>query len=342
MTLKVAVIGTGSMGRNHARVYWEMPNVDLVGVADINPAVAEAVGSRYSAPAFTDFRWMLDEVCPDAVTICVPTSHHKEVAMEVISRGIDLLIEKPIAFNCAEALDIISAASAAGVKLMVGHIERFNPAVIALKQHLAGHELGHLFQVDVHRQGPLPVRINDVGVVIDLAVHDLDIIRYVTGAEIVRLYAETECGIHSEHEDLMSGLVRLSDGTVGALHINWITPTKIREFFVTGECGMFKVDYLTQDLNFYENATLSNGSEWDTMRLLRGVQEGKIVRFHLDKKEPLRAEQEAFLAAVRGEMPIAVTGNDGLRALELAEAIVTSGREQRLVKMTYRMEEPVY
>ena len=330
MTLKVAVIGVGSMGRNHARVYWEMPDVEFVGVADSNKSTVESVAARYRTRAYADFRQMLDEQRPDAVTVVVPTSCHLEVALEVIQRGINLLVEKPISFNVEEGTRMIAAAEKAGVKLSVGHIERFNPAVIALKEHLANQELGHVFQIDVHREGPLPVRINDVGVVIDLAVHDLDIIRYVTQAEIVRVYAETQRGLHSKFEDLMSGIVRLSDGTVGTLLINWITPTKIREFFVTGERGMFKVDYLTQDLFFYENA-IDNGSSWETMHLMRGVHEGKMIRFHVDKKEPLRAEQEAFLAAVRGEKPLAVIGQDGLRALELAQAIVTSGQEHRLI-----------
>ncbi len=329
MTIKVAVIGVGSMGRNHARVYWELPGVELVGVADRNETAATSIASRFNTKAYKDYRQMLDELRPDVVTICVPTSCHLEIALEVIQRGIHLLVEKPIASNIEEGKRMIAAAEKANVKLTVGHIERFNPAVTALKEHLAQQELGHVFQVNVHREGPLPVRINDVGVVIDLAVHDLDIIRYVTQAEIIRIYAETERGIHSQYEDLMSGVVRLSDGTVGTLLINWITPTKIREFFVTGECGMFKVDYLTQDLYFYENAVAN--SQWETLGLLRGVYEGKMVRYHVDKKEPLRSEQEAFLAAVRGEAPVAVTGQDGLRALELAQAIVASGQEHRLI-----------
>jgi predicted dehydrogenase len=165
--------------------------------------------------------------------------------------------------------------------------------------------------------------------VVDLAVHDLDIMRYVTQAEIIRVYAETEHGIHSQKEDLLSGVVRLSNGTIGTLLINWITPTKIREFYATGECGMFKVDYLTQDLYFYEN-TKANGKEWETMRVLRGVSEGKMVRYCIEKREPLRVEHEAFLAAVRGEAPIPISGEDGLWALELAQAIVASGIEHEM------------
>jgi UDP-N-acetylglucosamine 3-dehydrogenase len=330
MTLKVAVIGVGNMGRNHARVYSELGNVRLVGVADFNKATGDAIALRYNTKAYTDYRQMLDEQRPDAVTISVPTIKHAEVALEVIRRGIHLLLEKPIAFTIEEGEEIIAEADKAGVKLMIGHIERFNPAVIALKKHLANGELGRVFQMDVRREGPFPARINDVGVVIDLAVHDLDIMRYISQAEIIRVYAETDHGVHSYHEDLMTALVRLSDGTVGTLLINWITPTKIREFYATGECGMFKVDYLTQDLFFYENAQ-TNGSEWDTLRMLRGVSEGKMVRFFVDKKEPLRAEQEAFLASVRGEIPVPVTGADGLHALELAQAVVTSGKEHRMI-----------
>jgi len=330
MTIKTAVIGVGSMGRNHARVDWELPNVRLVGVADRNETVVNAIAERYNTKPYTDFHQMLDEQKPDAVTIAVPTSFHKDVAMEIIQRGIHLLVEKPIAFNVEEAKNMIVAAREMNVQLMVGHIERFNPAVIALKKHLAANELGQVFQVDARRQGPLPERVNDVGVVVDLAVHDLDIMRYVTQAEITRVYAETAIGIHSQKEDLLSGVVRLSNGAIGTLLINWITPTKIREFFVTGEGGMFKVDYLTQDLYFYENAK-ANGGEWDTMRVLRGVSEGRMVRYCIEKREPLRVEHEAFLAAVRGEAPSAVSGEDGLRALELAQVVVTSGFEHKLM-----------
>lgn len=329
MTIKTAVIGVGSMGRNHVRVDWELPDVRLVGVADKNQATVEAIAGRYNTKFYTDYRRLLDEQKPDAVTVAVPTSCHLEVAMEVIRRGIHLMVEKPIAMSVEEARIMIDAARKANVHLMIGHIERFNPAVISLKKHLADCELGHVFQVDARRQGPLPVRVNDVGVVVDLAVHDLDIMRYVTQAEVIRVYAETENGIHSQKEDLLSGVVRLSNGAIGTLLINWITPTKIREFYVTGECGMFKVDYLTQDLYFYENAK-ANGGEWDTLRVLRGVSEGKMVRYYIEKREPLRAEHEAFIATVRDDAPVPVTGEDGLRALELAQAVVSSGLEHRL------------
>jgi predicted dehydrogenase len=264
------------------------------------------------------------------VTIAVPTVYHQEVACYAAQRGAHLLIEKPIASSVAEGEAIIAAAEAANVKLMIGHVERFNPAIIALKEHLAQGELGLVFQLDSRRQGPFPARVFDVGVVTDLAVHDLDIMRYVSGAEISRIYAETERRVHNRHEDMMSGLLRLDNGAVGTLTINWLTPTKIRELCVIGERGMFRVDYLTQDLFFFENAIATDGG-WETLTILRGVSEGRMIRHLVNKKEPLRAELEAFVALVRGEAPVTVSGADGLCALRLAQAILTSGLEQRPV-----------
>jgi predicted dehydrogenase len=264
------------------------------------------------------------------VSLAVPTADHHRIALQVIQQGIHLLIEKPLAFTVQEGQEIIEAAERRGVKLMVGHIERFNPAVIALREHLSSGELGRVFQIDAHRQGPFPARVRDVGVVIDLAVHDLDIMRYVTGSEIVRVYAETQRRIHTDREDLLSGMVRFADGTVGTLSTNWLTPTKIREVYVTGERGMFRVDYLTQDLYFYENA-VANGSDWTTIQVLRGVSEGRMIRYAVVKKEPLRSELESFIAAVEGRIPVPVTGLDGLKAIELAQALVTSGLEHRVV-----------
>lgn len=323
MTLKVAVIGVGAMGRNHVRVYYELPGVELVGVSDVDEGAAAAATRLYATKTYADYRQMLDETQPDAVTIAVPTQFHLEVALDVISRGIHLLVEKPIASTVEEGQQIIDAAAKANVCLQIGHIERFNPAVIALRQQLAENALGKVFQIDARRQGPFPGRIKDVGVVVDLAVHDIDIIRYVTGAEITRVYAETAQRIHETREDMVTGLLRLSDGAVGTLTINWLTPTKIRELYVTGERGMFRVDYLTQDLYFFENAAAPIG-DWPFLNL-RGVNEGRMIRQVVAKKEPLRAELESFIAAVKGEKPVAVTGEDGLKSLGLAQAIVQSG-----------------
>ena len=330
--MKVAVIGVGSMGRNHARVYSEMPDVELIGVADVFADNANTVSRHYGGESFSDYRRLLDKLQPDAVSIVVPTVEHLAVAKEVAARGISMLIEKPIAFSEEEASEIIHMANQAKIILSVGHIERFNPAIASLKQRLANGDLGRVFQIDARRLGPFPARVRDVGVVIDLAVHDLDIMRYITGAEITRIFAETERRIHSSHEDLLAGMTRMSDGTVGTLSINWLTPTKVRELFVTGERGMFRVDTLTQDLYFFENA-IATSPDWAPLTMLRGVSEGAMTRFSLTKKEPLRAELDSFIASVRGDIPIAVSGEDGLKALQLAQAMVKSGLEKRVIEL---------
>lgn len=332
--IKTAVIGVGAMGRNHARLCADMPRVQLVGVTDANEEAAAEVAKRYGCTAYANHLTMLDEQKPDAVTIAVPTEDHYHVALDVIHRNVHLMIEKPIAYETDEAMQIIAAAEEAEVVLAIGHIERFNPAVIALKQRLDQGELGRIFQIDARRQSPFPARVKDVGVVIDLAVHDLDVMRYLTNQDVIRAYAETERCIHSTQEDAMNAVIRMNGGVMGTLNINWLTPTKIRELYVTGERGMFRVDYLTQDLYFFENAN-AKGSEWETMRVLRGVREGQMIRHVVPKQEPLRLEHEAFLAAVRGEDDSAiVTGMDGLAALTAARAIVTAGQDHRAIELT--------
>lgn len=333
MTIRVGVIGVGSMGRNHARVYRDLPEVELVGVADPQREALEQVAGRYGGQPFEDPIQLMEEGDLDAASVTVPTRDHLEIALALIERGVPILIEKPIAFTVEEGRQIIEAAAQGNVGLMVGHIERFNPAIVDLKKRLEAGELGRVYQVEARREGPFPDRIKDVGVVIDLAVHDLDVMRHITGSEVLRVYAETERRIHSRHEDLLTGLVRLEDGVVGTLSVNWLTPTKVRELTVTGEKGMFKVDYLTQDLYFFENA-VAREPEWETLQVLRGVSEGPMVRHVVRKREPLRVELEAFLQMVREGGPSPVTGEDGLRALELARAIVESGQSHQVVEVS--------
>jgi predicted dehydrogenase len=270
---------------------------------------------------------MFDAEEVEAVSICVPTTLHLEVACEAIRRGVHVLIEKPIAATLSDGQAIVDLARDQGVICMVGHVERYNPAVIELKRRLDEGELGRIFEIVAHRKGPFPDRVRDVGVVLDLAAHDLDVMWYLTGAEVTRVYAETARRVHAFHEDMLSGLLHFSDGTVGVLDINWLTPTKIRELTVIGERGMFQVNYLTQDLFFFENAEADE--VWDTLSILRGVAEGRMVRHVVNKREPLRTELEAYLVTVRGEKVPIVDAEDGLRALRLARAIVRSGLENR-------------
>ena len=323
-TLRAAVIGAGAMGRNHVRILSEMSNVELVGVADVDQGRLDEMHRRYRAPGFLDHREMLQQAKPDLVSIVVPSQLHLPVALEVIEAGAHLLVEKPIASTVAEAQTIIEAAVKADVKLMVGHIERFNPAVRALKAQLDDGALGRVFKIQARRIGPFPARVRDVGVVIDLATHDLDLMCWLVGSPVARVYAETARRIHTDHEDLLAGLLRFEDGTVGVLDINWLTPTKVRELAVTGERGMFLVNYLTQELFFYENHDAH--TQWDSLGVLTGVSEGRVLRHRVERREPLAAELHAFVDAVAADIEPPVRGEDGLRALSLAHQLVRVGQ----------------
>ncbi|HQE92305.1 MAG TPA: Gfo/Idh/MocA family oxidoreductase [Anaerolineae bacterium] len=330
--LKAAVIGVGAMGRNHVRVYTELPQTRLVGVADVNLDMGQQVAAKYGVPAYTDYRALLERERPDVVTVAVPTRDHRAVAEAVMAAGVDVLIEKPIAATVEEAQALVECAQTLGRRLMVGHIVRFSPAIRALKEHLSAGEPGKIFQMVCRRVGPFPPRVRDVGVVVDLAPHDLDVMRFISEAEPVRVFAETEQRIHTEHEDLMTALLRFDNQSIGVLDINWLTPQKVREVLVLGEQGMFRADDLTQDLFFYENAE-ANSLTWNHLSILKGVSEGRMVRYPIQRYEPLRAELEAFVTAVLNDTPLPVSGADGLAALRLALAIVESGRTHQVLEV---------
>ena len=328
--MKTAVIGVGSMGRNHARVYSELAEAELVAVSDANAKQAESVAEKIGVRAYTDYREMLAKEQPEAVSIAVPTVMHEEVGIVALEAGAHVLMEKPIAATVEEGQRLIEKAKSVGRQLMVGHIVRFNPAIQALKQKLAAGELGRIFQVFCRRAGPFPSRILDVGVVVDLAPHDVDLMRFLTGADPVRVYAETEQRLHTNHEDLLWGVLRFADGITGSLEINWLTPTKVRETLVLGERGMFRVDDLMQDLYFFENAQAKD-VQWTTLQTLKGVTEGSMTRFAIPRFEPLKAELQAFLKAIQDGNPVPVSGEDGLAALKISLALVESGENHQVI-----------
>ncbi len=321
--LKAAVVGLGSMGRNHARVYRELDGIDLVGVADQNESVAEKIGRTYSARAFTDYRKLIDEAKPDVVSLALPTMHHFECAMAFIDAGTHVLLEKPITKTVEEAKKLVAAAKEKNMTLAVGHIERFNPAVSELRRRLNEGMAGRIYQAQARRLSPYPGRIRDSGVVIDLASHDIDLLRYLIHDEIVRIHGETLQSINSDREDLLNGMIRFRNGAVGVLDVNWITPTKVRVLTVTGARGMFRCDLLSQELFFYENETAP--SQWDQLSILRGVSEGNILGIRIQRYEPLMAELADFTSAVaEGREPV-VTGEDGMETLRVALEFVDAG-----------------
>ncbi len=327
--LRAAVVGLGAMGANHARVYSEISGVELVAVADTDGERVIAATRGRTLRGYADYTRMLDEERIDLVSIAVPTLAHADVAAEIIARGIPLLVEKPLAATLDEGERLRRLAAEARVPLTVGHIERFNPAVIELKRRLEAGDLGRVFQIHARRVGPFPQRVRDVGVVLDLAPHDIDVMRFLLGSEVVRVQAETEQRINTGHEDMLSGLLRFADGVVGVLDINWLTPTKIRELSVLGERGMFVVDYLARDLTFFENdhprgggaARAGIADDWAAHHL-KGVSEGPVHVLKIEKREPLRVELESFVEAVRTGTPPAVSPEDGIAAMAAAEALV--------------------
>jgi UDP-N-acetylglucosamine 3-dehydrogenase len=317
--LRAGVVGLGMMGRNHVRVWdEEVDEADLVAVADPDPAALSRASIGRRARGFEDVERMLAEEELDLVSIVAPTSLHLPATLSALRAGANVLVEKPIAATRDEAQAMIEAAQEAGRMLTVGHIERFNPAIRELRRRLDAGELGRIFQISATRLGPFPARIRDVGVVVDLAPHDLDVMRFLVGAEPVRIYAETERRIHTEHEDLFTGTIRFANGLLGVLNINWVTPTKRRILTVTGERGMYVADYISQDLVFYANPADARGAEITT------VTEGEMTQRPVRREEPLAVELREFVRAVRDGGPPPVDPHDAMVALLLARKMVES------------------
>jgi predicted dehydrogenase len=318
--LRAAVVGLGMMGRNHVRVWDEaVEGVELAAVADPDPAAVDRVTQGRSLRGYADANQMFEAEELDLVSVVAPTSLHLPIVLAALGAGIHVLVEKPIAASRDEAERMITAAAEVNRILTVGHIERFNPAIRELRRRLAAGELGRVFEINATRLGPFPARIRDVGVVVDLAPHDLDVMRYLLGSDPVRLYAETEQRIHTDHEDLFVGIMKFANGAVGVLDINWLTPTKKRTLSVTGERGMYVADYLTQDLVFYANPADSS------------VAEGEVVPRHVARREPLAVELDEFARAVRDGGPPPVDPREAMVALLLARTMVEASRRGAVI-----------
>jgi predicted dehydrogenase len=311
------------MGRFHARVVAEHPETELADIVDAAPE-AERVAWERRARWLPSIDEMLAGPLPDAAIVSVPTNQHATVSRPLLEAGVPLLVEKPIASTTEEARSLLDLARAAGVPLAVGHVERFNPAVRALEERLAESALGRVFQIHARRLSPFPRRVFDTGVALDLATHDLDVM-CVLGGEPVRISSELDRRSDGAREDLLAALLRFDSGAIGVLEVNWLTPTKVRQLSVTGERGMFVVDYLEQHLTLYENAQASE--RWVELDVFDGVTEGNVTRFAIAREEPLRAQLTAFVAAVRGEAPVQVGGDEAIRVLKLALlAVEADGR----------------
>jgi len=321
--LRAGLIGLGMMGRHHARVLASLPGVDFVGVCDPAGDANNLAQGRTVVATVAE----LVAMKIDCAMVAVPTIYHLDIGKELAAAGVHALIEKPLSHDTKTSQELTDAFAKAGLVGAVGHIERYNPALQEARRRL--EQLGSLYQVVTRRQGPFPSRIADVGVVKDLATHDIDLTAWVTGQPFIQVSAQTAFRTGREHEDLVAIVGKLADGTVTNHLVNWLSPLKERVTILTGEKGAFVADTLTADLTFYANGTVT--SEWEELKQFRGVSEGDVVRYAIAKHEPLRMEHENFRDAVLGKPADIVTMQQGLRTVVVAEAIIESSKTSTTV-----------
>ena len=329
--LRVGLAGLGSMGQNHVRLLSANPGASLVAVADAVPSTLETVAAQTGAQGFPDALAMLDEAQLDALVVATPTTAHAPIALAAIDRGVPVLVEKPLAANVDEGLQILAAARRRGVPVQVGHIERFNPAVLELDRRLRQGWLSSVYSISSRRAGPFPARIRDVGVTVDLATHDVDILSWIARERPVRVYAETARRIHTDHEDLLYGLLHFDSGTTGFVDVNWLTPSKRRQLHVVGQEGMFELDYLTQRLTFTRHPDLASPT------FIKGYAptfSGDVLDIEVASSEPLAAELDAFLAVARGGVAPMVDVEDGLWAVAIAGALLEAAANRAPVELS--------
>jgi predicted dehydrogenase len=303
--LRVGVIGVGVMGSNHARVFAGLPGTELIGIADPDAKQAEFVANTLGCSAVGDVESLLG-LGIDAVTIAAPTHIHRDIALACIARGVHVMVEKPIASTVAEGYEIIDAARRAGVTLMIGHVERFNPAVEAIKDAIRNEDI---LSIGITRVGPFPPRMSNVGVVIDLAVHDIDLIRWFTDSDIIEVQPQLSSAV-AEREDIALLQFRTASGVLAHINTNWLTPFKARSVTVATRGKYVMGDLLTRQV------TECFGFQPDGSYSMRHLSVGHA--------EPLRSELLAFLRAVRTGAAPAVTGEEGVASLEIATRCLDS------------------
>lgn len=319
------------MGQNHARVYSEI--AQLVGIADPDVRQGGTVLNRLqsSGPGiqwFPDYRDLLKEGL-DAVSVCVPTHLHEDVAMDVIKAGVDLLVEKPLAGTVGQAKKIADTADRAGVTLAVGHVERHNPAVALVKRQLDADDFGDLITISSRRVSSFPGRVRDIGVIMDLGVHDVDVMRYLVGSYVDSVYALSGKGPDEDHESHANILLRFKNGVHGFVEVNWLTPTRVRRLALTCRKSFVEVDYSDQSISV-SSATLAR---MDPFNLYEVPLEHHLRRVHVRKEEPLFLELQDFLRAVEKDTEPLVTGRDAVETLRVVEAAIVSRQYGHVINL---------
>lgn len=317
--LRAGLVGLGMMGRHHLRLLNQIDGVDFVGIHDPALVGQGDVNGHRVYNKLTD----LIAAGIDYCVVAAPTAYHLSLGLELAAAGVHALIEKPVAPTHVEATQLVDAFRSAGLVGGVGHIERFNPALHAMRQKLEEGLLGEIYQISTRRQGPFPARIADVGVVKDLATHDIDLTAWVAQSPYKNVSARTTHRSGRSHEDMVVAVGTLENGTIVNHVVNWLSPFKERNTTVIGDKGALVADTLTADLTYYENGHVK--SDWDSIQSFRGVSEGDVVRFALNKVEPLLTEHLAFRDAVKtGDQSHIVTLADGLAAVHIADQMITA------------------
>jgi UDP-N-acetylglucosamine 3-dehydrogenase len=324
--LRGAVIGLGMIGRHHARLLQASERVEFAGAVD-------GEGDRYGSVhdrglVFGSIAELLERRSArplDFAIVAVPTDGHLPVARELMSAGVSVLVEKPLAPTVEAAEEIMELCESNQVYGAVGHVERYNVALQEMRRRVADGQLGRLFALSAIRSGPFAGRVRDIGVVKDLATHDIDVMSWLSDSRITRLAAQTQHLSGREHEDLVLVTGALESGAAFNLVVDRVSPTKVRRTRVLGERGMFEADTLTGDLLFYENAEV--GIAWSTAQQFRGVSEGNVTRYALPRDEPLRVELETFLDLVQGDPTADVVSLAlGVEIVQIAETVIESAR----------------
>lgn len=324
--LRVGVLGIGSMGRHHVRNVRETDGLELVAVADPG---GDKFGVAGDLEVLPDVESMIAAGI-DAAVVAVPTVYHVDAALKLAAAGVHTMVEKPLAATLEQGTAMVEAFEAAGVIGAVGYVERCNPALLEMRRLISEGFLGEVYQVVTRRQSPFPARISDVGVVKDLATHDVDLAAWVAGSEYDSIYAQTTFRSGREFEDMVTASGRFKNGILVNHLVNWLTPFKERMTVVTGERGALVADTAMSDLTFYANGTFP--VEWDQIAAFRGVSEGEVKRFALVKREPLRVEHEHFRDAILGIGSEHVSMREGLQTMHVIEGMLESAKTGQTVK----------
>ncbi|MBU0530452.1 MAG: Gfo/Idh/MocA family oxidoreductase [Candidatus Aenigmatarchaeota archaeon] len=327
--INVAVIGTGNMGRHHVRVYSEMESCNLVSIAEKDEKTGQELAKKNGCRYYNDYREMLEKESIDAVSIVVPTTYHKEIALECMKKVKAILIEKPIAMNLEDAHQIVDKAKEHGTRLMIGHIERFNPAVRKLKEIINSGGIGEITSLNCKRVGLFPPRMQDANVVLDLAVHDIDVCSFLLGKTPKEVFSVSGRAINSSREDYADIFIKYEGSQSLFIQVNWLTPVKIRGLQITGTKGYVELNYVTQELILYK--TFYENGESNFEKFVKETTPKKEI-IQIEKREPLKEELKHFLSFAHGEECLS-SGEDGLDALRVALSAIESNKENKVIKI---------